>query len=573
MKINKCRPITALLVKLICYEKFREASKYYEKMYTTEEIFADALDGNCAYEALTSMTNSYEHKVEITKELTGYVNSMHLFSEFYDGAQLFDNRVSNFHALVISLLNLPPPYRTKNGCGSFVIAVHTLPETCRAESILVERLFVEELNLLRNGLKVTIGGIKYFVQARCINHLWDTPALAKNVKAKVSNAKNSCILCGGMKGVYRHCFRHYYYMGHRACLPMTHVLRWYGKSGKCCPSGYYSGESTSAAVLQVQNLFHVTKTNARNNEELPRTNRVVSYVPNKTSGCDMNADEILEAMESAKRPSLWYHDDYAFENTGFAATLSYPHADLRAVIKTDHITNTEYRNRAGGDMKDQYGYKSIWPFDGVSKWDHLMWEPFHAIKNCCDSILCCLRGDRANSNTIRLLCKAERVHDSLWCPNMSKKPIWELSTDIQDYLDSLMASILYPYGTETEFQIINPFRQMGFMRGTQRIKFISTFLPTLLSFTKLSTEYRVFVHMFSRDIADLLSFVVHQNEVASLADRIMETVSVKEGLFPDSESNFIWHQLTDIPAHIIMAGPIMSWWGAFGERILGELKR
>ena len=53
----------------------------------------------------------------------------------------------------------------------------------------------------------------------------------------------------------------------------------------------------------------------------------------------------------------------------------------------------------------------------------------------------------------------------------------------------------------------------------------------------------------------------------------MKTVSVKEGLSPDSESNFILHQLTDIPAHIIMAGPIMSWWGAFGEWILGELKR
>jgi len=41
---------------------------------------------NCAFKALTSINTLYENKVEITKELTGYVNSMHLFSEFYDGA-------------------------------------------------------------------------------------------------------------------------------------------------------------------------------------------------------------------------------------------------------------------------------------------------------------------------------------------------------------------------------------------------------------------------------------------------------------------------------------------------------
>ena len=72
-------------------------------------------------------------------------------------------------------------------------------------------------------------------------------------------------------------------------------------------------------MLQVQNLFNLTKSNARNTDELSRTNRVVSYVSNKTNGCDMDAGRILEAMESARRPYLWYHDDYAFETTGFAA--------------------------------------------------------------------------------------------------------------------------------------------------------------------------------------------------------------------------------------------------------------
>ena len=164
------RPITVLLLQLMHYPKFRETSKYYKKMYNTDGTFADTLDGNIAVNALAEMEENFARNIP-EAEVEDTINSPHLFSEFYDGAQLFDTRLSNFHALIISLLNLPPTYRTKKGCGAFVIAVHTLRESSRAERTLTLRLFVEELHLLRCGFKVTIDGTKYFIQARCISHL------------------------------------------------------------------------------------------------------------------------------------------------------------------------------------------------------------------------------------------------------------------------------------------------------------------------------------------------------------------------------------------------------------------
>jgi len=202
-----------------------------------------------------------------------------------------------------------------------------------------------------------------------------------------------------------------------------------------------------------------------------------------------------------------------------------------------------------------------------------MWEPFHTIKNCCKNIMLLLKGNRGHGMSVRRLCEAERVHPSLWYPNTSSAPIWQIGENAMDYMDALMGAVLFPYGSESKFQITNPFGQTGFLKGTQIIQFVTIFLPTLLGFTTLTREYRVFVCMFADDVLKLLSPSVEEADIPALCNRLTETVALKEGLFPDSEAHITWHQLTDLPSHIPKAGPLMSWWGAWGERILGELKR
>ena len=46
-----------------------------------------------------------------------------LLSQFYDGCAVFRNKVSSFHPLVITILNLPPNYRFKLGNFFFSFAI------------------------------------------------------------------------------------------------------------------------------------------------------------------------------------------------------------------------------------------------------------------------------------------------------------------------------------------------------------------------------------------------------------------------------------------------------------------
>jgi hypothetical protein len=99
------------------------------------------------------------------------------------------------------------------------------------------------------------------------------------------------------------------------------------------------------------------------------------------------------------------------------------------------------------------------------------------------------------------------------------------------------------------------------------------YMPTLLAFTSLKPEYRIFFAMIAFDVAELLSMRLSNDDIDELSKRIDELVALKEGLFPDSEALITWHQLTDLAPHIPRLGPIQCSWGTWGERAIGGLKR
>ena len=95
------RPIAVRLFQLMHYPKFRKTSAFNENMYHTDGTFADTLDENTAVKALTNMEFVFAENIS-EAEVEDYINSPHLFSEFYDGAQLFDYRLSNFDTSISS---------------------------------------------------------------------------------------------------------------------------------------------------------------------------------------------------------------------------------------------------------------------------------------------------------------------------------------------------------------------------------------------------------------------------------------------------------------------------------------
>ena len=88
----------------------------------------------------------------------------------------------------------------------------------------------------------------------------------------------------------------------------------------------------------------------------------------------------MQCIDTGRKPSLWYHNNFSFSKTGFVELLNYQHADLRKEINSDHISDRDYQRLAQSDECLQYGYKDLWLFDSVTNRDDLMWETFHTIK-------------------------------------------------------------------------------------------------------------------------------------------------------------------------------------------------
>jgi hypothetical protein len=80
--------------------------------------------------------------------------------------------------------------------------------------------------------------------------------------------------------------------------------------------------------------------------------------------------------------------------------------------------------------------------------------------------------------------------------------------------------------------------------------------------------------MLSSDYQRLLSVVFDdpEGECSTLHKQTLETLSFHEGVYSDSESLLVYHQLVDLPMHILLKGPIRGWWALPGERSLHSLK-
>ena len=528
------RPITLLMKKLLKYKTFIACSNH--ERYEEANYFNDILDGSTARDNLEEMKLRFQFLVQTKKIPENCVMSNHLIMDFYDSAKLFDKANGSFYALVISFLTLPPTFRGKIGAGTFVVGSHTISGDSNAERTLLTRLYRAELKLLRHGFQTCIRDndgvmVPYFVQVRINNHVMDTIGLQSLCRVQVNNAKHGCVLCGGIVGTYRHCLNKTCYMGHRALLEMNNVLRWYGVSGKCCPPGYYTGNKESETeVKRLVGNMRQQESERTKNPKSTSCKRI--YKPHHFGGCC--SDDIDAEMSIQDADSIWNHQsEFPFEFTNFNEVLSYAHLDLRDVVSNDHITDAEYMRRAETAIETgipSEGVRGPWIYREMSKWDDLTWDPFHTLKNCFGNCLKLLKGSRGMTSSNRLLCSAERTHPSLWFPSRHKDPIWKLSKADMSKIDALMACISYPIGYEGS-KVTNPFCQSGYLNGIQIINFFVIYVPTVLAFTSLRKEYKTFFAILSIDIAELLSFRLHDDDIHQLSKRIDELVALKRDFF------------------------------------------
>ena len=220
--------------------------------------------------------------------------------------------------------------------------------------------------------------------------------------------------------------------------------------------------------------------------------------------------------------------------------MNYPHLDLRKELILSHVSNDDFDNRGIQALIDNKPYRGVhkpWPFKCISKWDHISWESFHAITNVCKNMVELLKGNAvATRYPSRKLCKAEGVYPCLWFPDIKNIPFWQMTDVKMAKADAIMAAVRIPYGYKGISQIYNPFRQTGNLTGMQVTTLITTFLPLLVAFSNIRSEYKVFISMLASVVSDLMAPTISVQEVSWISDRIYELVALKEGLFPDSEA-------------------------------------
>jgi hypothetical protein len=217
---------------------------------------------------------------------------------------------------------------------------------------------------------------------------------------------------------------------------MTHYLRLFGQSGKCCPAGYYDNKQD-----EVRESYIDEATIRKNSNPSPN---ILSYkeVAKLDKCCGNLVIEYKGELDHYNGPDI----------AEFKKYLCYHHLDLRPFIEYKRITNAQYiddgsrallankstRKRKTHELeantlsikcneKSVNGVKGIWPFAFLPYCcicENICYDPFHVFKNIIVYLFLYITGKRKMSAAVKHFCLNTLSHPSV---NSSSGPVWELS--------------------------------------------------------------------------------------------------------------------------------------------------
>lgn len=247
--------------------------------------------------------------------------------------------------------------------------------------------------------------------------------------------------------------------------------------------------------------------------------------------------------------------------------------------------------------------------------DSVCFEPFHCIMNTAEKLILGLKGEKykADKHLILALCenrfpfmvaaitgnkasavapadndvantsnkrsfkrkkvpiKKTKRNQYTDIPNNSMIP-FALVKSQQEMVDWRLNCVVHPKGHRTSNSFRFIFRQTGYLKGNDKIKWLTTYLKFTLIFSDLVDQYKNLLSLLSDLIADILSPVVTDSFVADLFMRTVEALCLWESMFLDSEQYFSVHELLDIVDSLGNFGPARGWWALAGERFMAKIK-
>lgn len=197
------RPLIGIFSNLLASDQFIKAisyKSYPSYVYENEDLYVDIVSGRNAKVSMQEMQENYNLFMQQQQFNQCFVPINLLLSVNFDGAQIYKTKVTNFTPLIVTLENLPPPLRNSVGIGMFTISLFTKSTKSSCYKFILHDCFVQELKLLEQGVKMTISGRMYYVQARLILHRYDTKALESVCKIQGTGSYAGCQKCAQVPG-------------------------------------------------------------------------------------------------------------------------------------------------------------------------------------------------------------------------------------------------------------------------------------------------------------------------------------------------------------------------------------
>eukprot|EP01031_Cornospumella_fuschlensis_P030919 gene30919-37367_t len=499
-----------------------QLNDYFEK-----RSFWTSLDTNGLMSHLKSITQTQSIMVNI------------LLSVNFDGVQLHKSNTDASNPLLISIMNLPPNFRNIKGIGIFTLtAMSVKPESPVADFLI--SLLVQELELLCKGIKVTIRGVTFFVQARLICHVYDTRALEKVLKVQGAGSYGLCVVCGIVQGWGKKQFDKVSYQNHRMLLPYEHILNYIGQSGKCCPEDYFS---STAIRDEVENSF-VNSAARRQNEATNwqpftagyRNDEEVETLLNSMCGKkDLQKRKVLiKAFLRGDEAWTWFHDckgPYKFIH--FVPNIYFPFCDLRPRAQiANRVTREQYRHNAQiAAMSDNKKAEArVWLYDGLSYSNpatQVNFDPFHCLMGVGKYLIRTLLNISSTKNKSR---KSRKSRDISCQPK-----VIHIVECCFDYITFIVGS--------------------------------------LCDEDEKCKQYLLLYRMLSSLYARLLAPVVLEKQIDHLHKLAIESIATYSGMLPPSYTDFVHHEVVDLAPYIRVHGPLRCWWSLPAERAMAQVKK
>jgi hypothetical protein len=523
---------------------------------------------------------------------------------FYDGKPNFTRHVDSMWPLLCSVINCNPSDRTKLGVGMFLTALHNLSPGSKAEQYLMDTILISELKALQDGMifefEYTLANGKIrqeavFLQANLIYFHLDTQALQKVARIKGSGSLKGCSLCNTLHGTQRKEIDKVIYNGERSKLDAMHDLRYIGQD-TLPPLNKPDAGAIQLIQIDEKNFYDGTTDHKASFDAATLDNRTLKQLRERVDVLHLPKPHysLLEhRMNIDLAPQ--YHDnhwvDEAFPLSLFIDYLYY-HCRHRGV-KTEYerISTAEYKRC--GEQAEMYreieerkirrvplkkeksftvnGVHAVAPYVREL---NFMFEAFgfdmmHYGKNAGAYFFKIFKGERGLDDKIRRSSVGLNIFPVLKYKGLD--PPWKLTKTDQIYVDSVANCLLVPSGYKNDHKIRFPMKTTSFMNAKDHMNWMTSYASYVYSFTSMASGYQHFVARFARDLCSVLNPCIVRSDLPHIIDCIQETRAIQEGLFPESEAVFCFHQIIDIVYHIQQFGHVRSLGCWFGERALSTI--